>query len=282
MEKKIALKQPLPVDRTYEQLLNHYLVEKKLADKLKASNRESRKEIYSSMYDELFQKVPDHPRLTCRDSLEQSAYWNKVKYSLVRRHVRGDTVFLEFAPGDCQFAYKIADTVREVFAVDISDQRSHREQVPDNFKLIVYDGYNLPEIKLNSIDIVFSFQLIEHLHHEDAGSHFELVQKILKPGGKYVFQTPHALSGPYDVSKYFSEIAEGFHLKEWTYREMKALVLKSGFSSFLPRLSTAGIDIAMPFSYFSGLEKLLEQYPGRHRRFISKRLIPMLYAVVIK
>lgn len=282
MSTKTALKQPLPIGRTYEQLLNHYLVEKKLADQLKVSNRDARKEIYSTMYDELFEKVPDHPRLTCRDSLEESAHWNKVKFSLVKRHVRRNTVFLEFAPGDCQFAYKIAETVREVFAVDISDQRSHKEQAPDNFKLIVYDGYNLPEIAPGSIDLVFSFQLIEHLHQEDTGNHFELVHRILKPGGKYIFQTPHALSGPYDISKYFSDVAQGFHLKEWTYREIKTLVLKSGFSMFLPRLSTAGIDVEMPFAYFSGLEKLMEHYPGRHRRLISKRLIPMLYAIAIK
>ena len=282
MGMKTALKQPLPLGRTYDQILNHYLVENELADRLKVSNRDARKEIYSTMYDELFEKVPDHPRLTCRDSPEKSTYWNKVKFSLVKRHIRGDTGFLEFAPGDCQFAYKIAETVREVFAVDISDQRSHKEQTPDNFRLIIYDGYNLPEIAPDSVDIVFSFQLIEHLHPEDTRNHFELVQKILKPGGKYVFQTPHALSGPYDISKYFSDVAEGFHLKEWTYREIINIVLNSGFSSFHPRISTAGIDIALPFPYFSGLERLMEQYHGRYRRLISKRLIPMLYAVAMK
>ncbi len=279
---KIALKQSLPADRSYEQLLNHYLVEKELAERLKASNRENRKVIYSTMYEELFQKVPDHPRLTCRSSSDESAFWNNVKYLLVKKHINNNTVFLEFAPGDCQFAYKMAKIVREVLAVDILDQRSHKELVPDNFKLVVYDGFNLPEIGSGSVDIVFSFQLIEHLHPEDTGNHFELVHRILKPGGKYIFQTPHALSGPYDISKYFSDVAEGFHLKEWTYREIKSLVLKSGFSSFIPRLSTAGIDIKMPFIYFSVIEKIIEQYPGRYRRLISKRLIPMLYGIAIK
>lgn len=282
MDKKTALKQPLPPGRTYEQLLNHYLVEKRLADKLKASSRLDRKEIYSRMYDELFLKVPDHPRLTCRNSAEESSYWNKVKFSLVKGHIDKYTVFLEFAPGDCLFAYEISDKVSEVLAVDISDQRSQKDQVPDNFKLVLYDGYDLPEIASGSVDIVFSFQLIEHLHQEDTGHHFELVSRILKPGGKYVFQTPHALSGPYDISKYFSDVAEGFHLKEWTYRELKSLVLNSGFSSFLPRISTAGVDIRMPFSYFSSLENILKKYSGRYRRLISKRLIPMLYAMAIK
>ena len=282
MDKKTVLRQPLPSDRTYEQLLNHYSVEKKLADRLKGSDRESRKEIYSTMYDELFQKVPDHPILTCRSSTEDTEIWNKVKYSLVKRHIEKSTIFLEFAPGDCQFAYKIAERVSKVFAVDISDQRSHKEQVPDNFTIIVYDGYNLPEIDPGSVDVVFSFQLIEHIHPEDTGNHFELVYKILKPGGKYVFQTPHAMSGPYDISKYFSDVAEGFHLKEWTYREIKPLLLKSGFSSILPRLSTAGIDIKIPFEYYSGLEKIIEKFPRKFRRLISKRLIPMLYAVAIK
>lgn len=60
----MKLLKPLPPNRTYEQILNHYLVEKKLANKLKATKSfEERKKIFAIMYDELFEQVPDHSRL---------------------------------------------------------------------------------------------------------------------------------------------------------------------------------------------------------------------------
>lgn len=64
----MKLKHPPPPGRTEEQLRNHYLVEKSIAERLKRANREERKRIYREMYDELFRKVPDHPRLTRRSS----------------------------------------------------------------------------------------------------------------------------------------------------------------------------------------------------------------------
>ncbi len=277
-----TLKQKLPPDRSYEQILNHYLVEKSIAEKLKASDRDGRKMVFSGMYDELFAKVPDHPRLTRRKSDEMSKRENRLKFRLINRFLKDNSTFVEFAPGDCRFAVEVAKKVRNVFGVDISDQRDPSTINPENFRLIVYDGYNLPEIKQNTIDIVFSYQLIEHLHPEDTQYHFELVRNILKPGGKYVFQTPHATSGPYDISMFFSDEPEGFHLKEWTYTEVKALVKNLGFSSFQTRFSSLGIDLRLPCFYFYILERILTNLPKRRVRKISKRLIPMLYAVAIK
>ena len=101
------------------------------------------------------------------------------------------------------------------------------EETPRNFELIVYDGYELP-IPDNTIDVVFSDQLIEHFHPDDTLFHFRLVRRILKPGGVYVFRTPHGFSGPHDISQYFCHSAKGFHLKEWTYVELSRLLHQVG------------------------------------------------------
>jgi 2-polyprenyl-3-methyl-5-hydroxy-6-metoxy-1,4-benzoquinol methylase len=216
---KMDLRLKLPEGRTYQQVKNHYLVEKSIADRLKAASREERKLIYSGMYDELFQKVPDHPRLTVRSSEQLTRSENKNKLKLIKKLLNPDTVFLEFAPGDCRFAFETAKYVRKVYGVDISDQIGEVDKLPENFNLIIYDGYQLDGIEANSIDLIFSDQFIEHLHPDDTFLHFELAFSLLKPGGKYIFRTPHAFSGPYDVSMYFSDIPQGFHLKEWTYSE---------------------------------------------------------------
>jgi len=50
----MKLKRRLPKDRTFEQIKNHYEVEKSIAGNLKSADREKRKTIYPVMYDELF------------------------------------------------------------------------------------------------------------------------------------------------------------------------------------------------------------------------------------
>ena len=272
----------MPPGRSYDQLLNHYNIEKALAEKLKNSDRETRRHIFASMYDELFSKVPDHPRLTQRSSDRVTAITNKVKASIIDRFIDKLSTYVEFAPGDCRFAIETAKKVNEVFGIDISDQRNPADIFPQNFKLIIYDGYSIPELKENTIDIVFSYQLIEHLHPEDTKLHFELVNKILKPGGRYVFQTPHALSGPYDISMFFSDEPEGFHLKEWKYSEIKSLVKETGYSSFQTRWSAGGFDFQLPYLYFFSCESLLRSFPKPRIKKVAKRLIPMLYGVAVK
>ena len=52
----MKLKRPLPLNRSFSQVRNHYLVEKAIAKRLKQASREERKLIYATMYDDLFSK----------------------------------------------------------------------------------------------------------------------------------------------------------------------------------------------------------------------------------
>lgn len=278
----MKLKKSLPPNRSYEQIMNHYLVEKSIANRLKESNREERKLILETMYEELFSKVPDHPRLTRRNSEQLTAIANKKKFSLISRFLDKSSVFVEFAPGDCKFAFEVANHVKFVYGIDISDQHNPTENFPENFKLIVYDGYNLNEIKNNSIDILFSDQLIEHIHPEDTKLHFELVHRILKVGGKYIFRTPHPLTGPHDVSGFFCDEAECFHLKEWSYTEIKTMLTDLKYSNFHTRWHRKGIDLRLPYYYFSMCEQVLSIFPKRYIKIVAKYLIPSVFGVAIK
>lgn len=190
----MKLKTPLPPDRTLDQIRNHYEVEKAIATRLKRASREERKNIYRTMYDELFTRVPDHPRLKRDRSPELIELSNRKKLAVVKRFTGRDTVFVEFAPGDCRFAMEIARHTGTVYAIDISDQRGRIESLPDNLKLIVYDGYQL-DMADESADVVFSDHLIEHIHPDDVMLHFALVRRILKTGGVYIFRTPHSYGG---------------------------------------------------------------------------------------
>ena len=57
--------------RSPDRIRHHYEVERELAARLRASNREERTVLFQTLYDELFRRVPDHPRLTRRESPEE-------------------------------------------------------------------------------------------------------------------------------------------------------------------------------------------------------------------
>ncbi|MDR4464485.1 MAG: class I SAM-dependent methyltransferase [Nitrospira sp.] len=278
----MKLIKPLPPNRSFEQILNQYVAEKSIAENIKKSSRAERRHIQTTMYADLFNKVPDHPRLTRRRSVELTSIANKSKFSHVSRFLNETSVCVEFAPGDCKFSFEVAKRVKFVIGVDISDQRSPEDNTPDNFRLIVYDGWNLNEIEDNSIDVVFSDQLVEHFHPEDTKLHFELVYRILKVGGKYIFNTPHRYTGPHDISKYFSYEAEGFHLKEWTYAEINEIVMGLGYSKFHTYWSGGGVDIRMPYFYHAVCESVLGSIPPKYIRSVARLFLPSLCGVAIK
>ena len=215
--------------RSLEQLRRHYEVERELARRLLNSTREQRTELFKTLYVELFARVPDHPRLVRRDTAEVNRQAVASRMALLRGHLAGVESFLEFAPGDCTLSFAVCGQVKSVCGVDISDQTGGMHNVPENFRLIVYDGYRL-ELPDNSVDLAFSCQFLEHLHPDDVEPHFEIIKRVLKPGGAYIFSTPHRFSGPHDISAHFSDTPEGFHFKEWTYREMYGLVRRLGFA----------------------------------------------------
>ncbi len=268
-------------DRTYEQIKNHYEVEKTIAKRLKKSTKEERKIIYKTMYDELFECVPDHPRLKIRDSKDIGTLKNQNKLKLVENFIDKHSVFVEFGAGDCRFAMDICKRVRSVYGIDISDQREQLNVAPNNFELIIYDGYNL-EMQENSVDVIFSDQLIEHLHPEDTEFHFQLVENILKSGGVYVFRTPHSYSGPHDISRYFSNVAEGFHIKEWTYSEIAGILSKCRYSSWEGYWYAKNILKKMLFSYFIIIEDVLNPLPKHIRYSASRYLLPDITIAAFK
>lgn len=271
---------PLPPNRTIEQLRNHYEIEKVIASRLKLANRSERQVIYSTMYDELFEKVPDHSRLQQREDPARTAEAIRSKLQFVGPFLDASMAVVEFAPGDCRFAAELCGRVKTVVGIDISDQSGDLVK-PDNFDLIVYDGYNL-EMEWGVTDIVFSDQLLEHFHPEDTELHFELVKRILKPGGRYVLRTPHRHSGPHDVSRWFSDEPEGFHLKEWTYSEFGDLVGRVGYSSWTGYRLLKGHLIKLPFWTFRLAESVLGALPSGIRKSIANRLFDNINMVVVK
>jgi SAM-dependent methyltransferase len=269
----VQVLRPPPRDRSLDGLRRHYETEKAIASRLKAAPRDERKRIYATMYDDLFRAVPDHPRLRRRVDARATAASVESKLGLLRAYLRPDSVFLEFAPGDCSLVARVARTVAKASAVDISDQRADELRERAGYELVVYDGYLLDSIADGSVDVAFSDQLIEHLHLEDVRLHFELVRRLLRPGGVYVFRTPHALTGPHDVSMYFSEEPEGFHIKEWNFTGIRSLLRSAGYASMQPLMRLGGRAVRVPAAWFSSVEAVLGAVPKRFARLPARYLL---------
>ena len=170
------------MQRSIESLRHQFEVEQDLARRLRNSSREGRTELFKTLYGELFDRVPDHPRLTRRDTAESSAIAVRSQLNLLKPVLNPDVTLLEFAPGDCRLSKAAAQHCKQVIGVDISDQRAPGDTFPANLELIVYDGYHLP-LADQSADVVFSYQFLEHLHPDDVEPHFTQVSRVLKKGG---------------------------------------------------------------------------------------------------
>lgn len=267
------LRLKVPENRSYDSVLHHYDVERAIAARLMVADRETRKQIYSTMYDELFAQVPDHPRLTRRADSKLTETMNRRKAKLIEPFLKSGGSLLEFGAGDCRFSFEMAQRVGQVYAVDIADQIGPNAKRPENFRLVVYNGYDL-DLPEGSIDTAFSDQLIEHLHPDDTAHHFQLVHNLLKPGGVYTFRTPHRLTGPHDVSRYFSEKAEGFHLREWTYGELAILLKNLGYRRIAAYWFGRDRLIRVPFLAFQLTEAVFPRIPSAWRRGRLRYLTP--------
>jgi SAM-dependent methyltransferase len=264
-------------ERSQERLRRHYEVEKALADRLRrTASREERAKLYESMYDTLFAAVPDHPRLTHARDRAFIEHVNRGRLALVASYLRPDARALDIGAGDCTFSFELARRAQHVTAVEISEGSSALADAPKNFLLVLYDGFHLP-LTPGSVDLAFSDQLIEHLHVDDAEWHFKMIAEALAPGGHYVFRTPHRFTGPHDVSMYFtSGEPEGFHLKEWTYGELRTVLRRSGYGRLTAIWCAKGVAVRLPIWVMVAKEAALRPLPRALRRKISVLPFPSL------
>jgi SAM-dependent methyltransferase len=263
-------------ERTAAQLRHHYEVESALAARLKATHTPAeRAAIYATMYRELFQEVPDHPRLTMRRNPAAERLQVARLLQLLAPHLRHETEYVEFGAGTGALALAVAARVQRVRVVEIADQIPAGTARPANFELVLYDGWNLA-LPHDSAGVVFSEQFVEHLHPDDARHHLQIVQRLLHPGGCYILRTPERWTGPHDISRDFADEPQGFHLREWTYGELAREARAVGFERVRCYWNARGVRAPVPLGVFKALESLMAAWPRRMRHTLGHRLIPMV------
>jgi SAM-dependent methyltransferase len=254
--------------RKAERLRAHYRVERRLADRLRrAPDAEARRRIFATMYDDLFREVPDHPRLRAHDAtLEERARDIGWDLAQLRPYLEPGCTFLEIGAGDCALSARVAEGAAKVYAVDISDQ--HARALPANAELVISDGTSIP-VPTGSVDVAFSDQLMEHLHPDDAREQLRNIHRALKPGGVYFCITPNRLYGPSDISAYFDHEARGFHLREYTLREIRQILAVAGFPVIRTYVGARGWFVRFPRVLLEALEWVLQRFEPHLRRRIA-------------
>ena len=119
----------------------------------------------------------------------------------------------------------LAEKASSVLAVDVSEEAiryTGEKYAAKNIEMVVGDGQELP-LASDSVDVVVSFELIEHLQGQQA--HLAEVSRVLKPDGLTVISTPNRIFYSQESNQ-----ANPFHTHEFDFREFLD-VLKSVFSS---------------------------------------------------
>lgn len=227
-----AIEQHYESRRTPDRIVAHYTLEREIADGLRQSSKAQRDAgLYQTSYTRLLTELEDHPRKVLHSGprkARMAAYVERQAKMLIGE-LSPDDVFVDMGGGDCRVALLVAPHVKQSMVVEVSDALAPETIEATNFAFVKTDGVNIP-LPSDSVTFVYSNQLMEHLHPDDALEQLREVFRILKPGGRYLCRTPSRTTGPHDVSMFFSSVAQGMHLKEYSYRELYTILGNAGFT----------------------------------------------------
>jgi SAM-dependent methyltransferase len=247
-------------ERPPERITAHYLLERKLSQRLRDAPREARSQVYTEVYAALFASLPDHPQRT----RPMAATRVEAQLQRIARELGSQSAFLEIGCGDAALAFAAAAKVNAAYGVDVTDALIDHQSAPPNFRFIRTSGINIP-LPDDAIDFAYSDQLMEHLHPDDASDQLQEIRRVLRPGGRYMCITPSRVTGPHDISSYFDYEATGLHLKEYDYGELRSLFAAAGFREFRCRNWVHGHEVNFSYPVLRALERCLLLLPGRLR-----------------
>ncbi len=246
-------------DPGLERRRRHFEIERELADRLRAASGADRRELYPEIYSELFRRIelPD-------DRSAQRAQVGPL-LELAAPFVRPDSRFAEFGAGRCDLSRAMAGRVARVWAVDAVDPGLAPGEVPSGFEFVISGavGARLPA---GGIDLALSCHFVEHLHPDDLPEHLAQVRDLLSDRGVYIVVTPNRIYGPHDISRGFSDRAQGLHLREYCHHDLARAMRRAGFA----RVGAIGRPGRLPsvgrLLAAGSAERVVDALPGTWRR----------------
>jgi len=267
---------------TEDQIYQIYETEIKHSNRLRISDTKKRKLLYEKVYEDYYSELPFHPAFKVKNNFEIQK--NRLDFQLNKLIpiVNKNQVFVEVGAGDCALSKQLSSYVGKIYALEISQTYAMQEnELPSNMEIVIFDGFNFP-FEANSIDFVYSNQLIEHLHPDDALEQLRSIFNCLKKGGRHMIITPNRLLGPGDITGHFGDEPIGFHLKEYTDLELRSILKSVGFKKFKFQTIIKGKSIYVPLlikwvleSYFSKISK------QKRERLLKYRIFNLFFNTVL-
>ena len=249
----------------------HYSIEKDVPGRLVEASADERTSLYSTIYDELFSRLPFHPQLVHK--ADDRGMRASIPECLAN-YIDADKVFLELGAGDCRVSFAVAEQASFAYALDVSRVISESAAIPQNFELVISDGSSV-EVPPESIDIAYSNQLMEHLHPDGVLKQLQGISRALKPGALYICETPHRYGGPGDISRFFDSEPKGLHLHEYTLRELHTLLKEVGFGKVTLLKHVGASYREFPIWVGKLAEALIAPFPHSLRRRLFKYIAPI-------
>lgn len=247
---------------TQQMVRQHVELEHRLTERLVNSRPQERATLWEESYGQLYR---DLPWLAGTSAVSGSD--PDVQFHHFLDLVPPGSEVIEIGSGAGSLARYLSEHGRPCVATDISTHRGGSRQT-DSVAWHLTDGVHLDEFEVGrKYDVVLSTQVIEHLHPDDVQRHFEGAVAVTKPGGRYVFNTPHVYFGPADLSRVLLyDRARFMHLKEYTHLELGTIAKQAGFTSLeAVYVPPARIRAKMPFMlhgewlyrYLTGMERVI-------------------------
>ena len=267
---------------TDDQVYKMYESEIKHSNRLRIVDSEKRKSLYEKVYEDYYSELPFHPAFKVKKNTDLQK--NRLDFQLNKLIpiINKSENFVEIGAGDCALSKKISPYVSKIYALEISETyASQSNELPSNMEIVIFDGFNFP-FEARSIDFIYSNQLIEHLHSDDALEQLKSIFNCLKKGGKHMCITPNRLLGPGDISGHFGNEPIGFHLKEYTDLELRSILKSIGFKKFKFQTIVKGKSIYIPFFVKWIIEKYFLQISKKKREKLLKyKAINIIFNTVI-
>ena len=262
-----------------ERRREHWLVEQRLAQELLASSPENRLDVTRKVYNDLFELVPWHDA-NVADEDEEDAY-EEHWFQMYGPLTRPEDVLLDIGCGRGGLVNRFSWAVDRAIGLDASDAMVEiaNKGRRGNVEFVVGDLLS-PPLPPKSVNFVVSRQLMEHLHPDDVPGHLRAVSELLRPGGRFLIETPSRLTGPWDISRGFTDVASGFHLREYTNGEMGRMLRDAGFrrvrgpavpARLLARMGSR--RAYMPVRVKAAIEALLRRAPVNVRPKLAGPLL---------
>ena len=166
---------------------------------------------------------------------EGLGYRRKLVNQLIIPHAAADASMLDFGCGPGVIAIMAAPHVGKVTAVDVSRgviAISKALDHPENVEFVANRRNDLAFIASESLDLVFSFVVLQHLKPEQVESFLKEFYRVLKPGGKAVLQIKLREQGQ---PRHDPGVGGWLHRRTmlrvvfYTLRQMLQMLKRSGF-----------------------------------------------------